>query len=108
MIDTPGMRELQLAGDGEHFSEAFEDVESLIASCKFGDCGHTNEPGCSVREALESGELDEARWGSFLKLQREMDYAQRQQSEHFAHEQRKRGKAFNKMYREAMEKKKGQ
>lgn len=70
LIDTPGMRELQ-PWAAEAVSSAFEDVESLAAGCKFSNCAHQSEPGCALRTAVESGELDSARVESFLKLQRE-------------------------------------
>jgi ribosome biogenesis GTPase len=73
LIDTPGMRELQLwEGDGG-IEEAFEEIESLAATCRFRDCRHGTEPGCAVREALEGGTLDEGRYTSYLKLQREIE-----------------------------------
>ncbi len=53
-------------------AQAFEDIERLIADCRFGDCGHTSEPGCAVRSALEAGELEATRWRHFNKLQREL------------------------------------
>ncbi|HET6624333.1 MAG TPA: ribosome small subunit-dependent GTPase A, partial [Gaiellaceae bacterium] len=70
LVDTPGLRELQVwEGDVD---SAFSDVAELAAQCRFNDCGHDTEPGCAVREALESGTLDPARWASYLKLQREL------------------------------------
>lgn len=72
VIDTPGMRELQLyTGD---LSKSFEDIEELASSCKYNDCTHQNEPGCKVREALESGILSIERLESHQKLQRELSY----------------------------------
>lgn len=72
VIDTPGMRELQLyTGD---LSKSFEDIEELAAGCKYNDCTHQNEPGCKVREALESGILSLERLESHQKLQRELSY----------------------------------
>ena len=72
VIDTPGMRELQIyIGD---LSRTFEDIEELALKCKFSDCNHDTEPKCAVREAIESGELSEERFGSYKKLQREMSY----------------------------------
>lgn len=78
LIDTPGMRELGLWSDDEEgLDDAFEDVVGLAASCRFRDCSHHNEPGCAVREALEAGDLAEARLASYLKLRRElMDVSQ--------------------------------
>ena len=72
LIDTPGMREFQL--DAADLSQSFEDVEALISACKFSDCTHTNEPGCAVRAAIESGALDANRLKSYLKLQSETEY----------------------------------
>jgi ribosome biogenesis GTPase len=79
VLDTPGMRELGLIGADEGLSTTFEDVETLIAACRFNDCGHTNEPGCAVLAALEDGELDPGRWRSFRKLQRELAHEQRKE-----------------------------
>jgi ribosome biogenesis GTPase / thiamine phosphate phosphatase len=71
VIDTPGIRELQL-WDGGGLDEAFADVEELSAQCRFNDCSHATEPGCAVRAALASGELPQARYDSWRKLQREL------------------------------------
>lgn len=72
ILDTPGMRELGLIEAESGLSHAFEDVEAHISRCRFTDCGHTREPGCAIRSALESGELDAPRWKNFNKLQREL------------------------------------
>ena len=71
VIDTPGIRELQL-WDGGGIDEAFADVEALAAECRFNDCSHATEPGCAVNAALASGELATERYGSWVKLQREL------------------------------------
>ncbi len=76
LLDTPGMRELGLWDSEEGLVATFEDIEALAANCRFGDCGHTNEPGCAVRAALESGALDEARWQGYRKLQRELAFTE--------------------------------
>jgi ribosome biogenesis GTPase len=70
VIDTPGIRELQLWDGG--VEDAFADVEELALSCRFGDCSHHTEPGCAVKEALASGDLSPERHASWLKLQREL------------------------------------
>jgi ribosome biogenesis GTPase len=75
LIDTPGMRELKLTGDEELTQANFSDIETLALECRFGDCGHGNEPGCAVRAALESGALDAGRWESWLKLRDEVSVA---------------------------------
>ena len=72
VIDTPGMRELQL--DSANLSRAFEDVEELAERCRFRDCSHMSEPGCAVRKAIKDGELSEERLVSYQKLQREAGY----------------------------------
>jgi ribosome biogenesis GTPase len=77
MLDSPGMRELGLLGGEEGLSATFEDVEALAAACRFSDCRHEREPGCAVRAALDIGGLEEGRWRSFLKLQRELAFERR-------------------------------
>ena len=74
LIDTPGMRELQLWAGEEDLDRAFEDVERLAARCRFPDCGHEGEPGCAVRAAAEDGSLDARRLESYLKLRREVRF----------------------------------
>ena len=68
VIDTPGMRELQLWGIEDGVEEAFADIAALAAQCRFGNCGHTNEPGCAVQAALANGALARARFESYRKL----------------------------------------
>jgi len=74
LIDTPGLRELQVWTDLEEaggIGRLFADVEVLAASCRFSDCGHTREPGCAVQGAIAAGELAPARLESYHKLRRE-------------------------------------
>jgi ribosome biogenesis GTPase / thiamine phosphate phosphatase len=71
VIDTPGIRELQL-WDGGGLDEAFADVEELAARCRFNDCSHDTEPDCAVKDSLASGDLSRERYASWLKLQREL------------------------------------
>ncbi|AMP20967.1 ribosome small subunit-dependent GTPase [endosymbiont 'TC1' of Trimyema compressum] len=73
VIDTPGMRELQLYNS--NLPKAFEDIESLSGQCKFNDCTHTNEPQCKVKEAIANGTLSKERLANYQKLQRETLYA---------------------------------
>jgi ribosome biogenesis GTPase len=72
LIDTPGMRELQLWDVADAARETFEDIEALAAGCHFTDCRHTNEPRCAVKVAVDAGELAAERYASYLKLQDEM------------------------------------
>jgi ribosome biogenesis GTPase / thiamine phosphate phosphatase len=74
LIDTPGMRELGLLGVSDGFSQDFEDILSLSASCRFANCSHEHESGCAVRAAVKGGDLDEDRYSSFIKLKKESEY----------------------------------
>jgi ribosome biogenesis GTPase len=74
LIDTPGMRELQLwatADAGESTAATFDDIDAIAAACHFTDCQHKSEPRCAVRAAVEEGRLEAARLESFHKLQDE-------------------------------------
>jgi ribosome biogenesis GTPase / thiamine phosphate phosphatase len=77
VVDTPGLRELQLWEVGQGVDHSFEDVTELFAHCRFNDCAHDREPGCAVRAALEDGTLDPVRWESYQKLQRELEHLER-------------------------------
>jgi ribosome biogenesis GTPase len=83
IIDTPGLRELQLWTDDQNLEGSFEDIARLARQCHFSNCTHRTEPGCAVRQALEDGRLDESRYQSHVKLQREVAYltARRSQKE---------------------------
>ncbi|MBN2718875.1 MAG: ribosome small subunit-dependent GTPase A [Deltaproteobacteria bacterium] len=97
IIDTPGMRELQLFDD-EGIDNVFADIEALTQQCRFGNCKHESEPGCAVQAALEGGELDLARFENYQKLGREVaDFALRQDT----YRHRKSEKAFGKMVKNA-------
>ncbi len=98
LIDTPGMRELQLADAEEGIAATFDDIEELARDCRFSDCGHDGEPGCAVAAAIASGELDAGRLSRWRKLKRE----DRVNTETLA-EARARGWAFGKMARRAMQ-----
>jgi ribosome biogenesis GTPase len=79
LIDTPGMREIQLWADEDSLAGTFEDIDQLVSNCRFSDCTHASEPGCAVRAALENGTLAEDRYASFLKLKRELRYLETRQ-----------------------------
>lgn len=74
IIDTPGLRELQLWGGDEGVHETFDDIEELALNCRFRDCKHEAEPNCAVKNAMEEGLLDSGRYESYLKLQKEIKY----------------------------------
>jgi ribosome biogenesis GTPase len=80
IIDTPGMRELQLWDADESVRETFDDIEALATGCHFTDCRHRNEPRCAVKAAVGEGRLAPDRLESYLKLQDEMaELAQRKE-----------------------------
>jgi ribosome biogenesis GTPase len=72
LIDTPGMRELQLWTETDAIRDTFEDIEALAAGCHFSDCRHREEPRCAVKQAAEDGTLAPERLASYLKLQHEL------------------------------------
>lgn len=99
LLDTPGMRELALWDSDVGVSVTFEDVERLAEACRFSDCHHGNEPGCAVRAALEDGSLEEARWRSYQKLQRELAHLERKEDRAARETERRRWIAISKAQR---------
>jgi len=79
LMDTPGMRELQLWGGDEGIKDAFDDITELAQKCRFRDCRHGVEPDCAVQQALQGGALDPDRFESYLKLQKEIAYLHRKE-----------------------------
>ena len=71
IIDTPGMRELGMWEVSSGIGDAFADVEKYLGQCRFSDCQHRREPGCRIRAAIDSGELDASRWESYRSLKEE-------------------------------------
>jgi ribosome biogenesis GTPase len=95
VLDTPGLRELQL-WDGEGGLQlAFEDIEALASRCYFSDCRHQAEPRCAVRDALAKGTIDAERYLSYEKLQKELDYLSRKQDIRAEIEEKKRWKKLS-------------
>ncbi|SDN31384.1 ribosome biogenesis GTPase [Fictibacillus solisalsi] len=84
VVDTPGMRELQLWEADEGVSQSFSDVAALAANCRFRDCQHTTEPGCAVQEAISDGTLDQERYNSYVKLQKELAFLARKEDQRLA------------------------
>jgi len=98
LIDTPGMRELKPTGEEDLADGGFADIEALAAQCKFRDCSHDREPGCAVRAAIDSEELDEGRFLNYLKLRDEVAAAADKLASRLADKSNARvqGKALNK------------
>jgi ribosome biogenesis GTPase / thiamine phosphate phosphatase len=114
LLDTPGMREFALWGEGEDgggdgggLETTFADVEVLAADCRFGDCAHDAEPGCAVRAALEGGTLDPARHASWVKLRRELRAFAIRHDARLARAERARWKSASKTVKAHMKRKYG-
>ncbi len=95
IIDTPGMRELGNIGVSTGIKETFTDIFQLAQTCRFSNCTHTEEPGCSVTEAVKNGELSGKRYQNYLKVRKESEFFEMSYLE-----RRKKDKAFGKMCRE--------
>ena len=100
MIDTPGMRELQLWDASESVRGTFEDVEALAGECHFTDCRHRGEPRCAVKTAVDEGRIPPDRLASYLHLQDELAYLARQQDERAQIEEKRKGKIGAKAMRQ--------
>jgi ribosome biogenesis GTPase len=98
VIDTPGMRELQL-WETDAVAETFGDVAELAPSCRFRDCRHDSEPGCAVKGAVDAGAIDPGRYASYLKLQREQEEVGRKREERQLTESKRHAKVQNKALR---------
>jgi ribosome biogenesis GTPase len=99
IIDTPGLREIQLWHADEGLGRAFSDVEELAQECRFNDCRHDNEPACGVKRAIEEGRLAEERLASYRKLERELRSLRIRSDVRLQAEERKRWKAVHKAVR---------
>jgi ribosome biogenesis GTPase / thiamine phosphate phosphatase len=94
LLDTPGMRELQLWDAEEGVARAFADIEALAASCRYADCSHAGDAGCAVAAAVEQGDLAPERLDSYLRLGREMDRLRALQDERARAERKGRDKSL--------------
>jgi ribosome biogenesis GTPase len=108
IIDTPGMRELQLWGDEGGAGATFGDIDELAGQCRFRDCSHQGEPGCRVRLAVESGELHSERLASFRKQHAELRWLASQEDPLVRAEEKSRWKAIHKAARKHMTRKYGE
>jgi len=100
LIDTPGLREIQLWEGDQGIESAFADVEALAEGCRFADCRHRGEPGCAVEAAAASGELPADRLESYRKLQRELRQIHLRQDELARLQEKKKHKALHRAQRE--------
>jgi len=99
VIDTPGLRELQIWDGGEGISQTFRDIEELSGQCRFSDCRHLEEPGCAVKTAVEAGSISQERLHSYHKILREARFHERRQSVRLRLEEAKRWKTISKSMR---------
>lgn len=102
LIDTPGLRELQLAGSASSLGQTFGDIDEAGLECRFRDCRHDDEPGCAVRAAVEAGTISEKRYMNFLKMRKEMESAEMRESPHLL---RRRDRQFAKLVRRVVDQK---
>jgi ribosome biogenesis GTPase / thiamine phosphate phosphatase len=100
VVDTPGIREIQLWAEEEDLGTAFADIAALAAACRFGDCRHDTEPGCAVRAAIASGEIVAERLASYRKLEAELAHLERQRDLRKALEEKARWKVIHKAQRQ--------
>ena len=96
LIDTPGLREIQLWSSGYGISQTFYDIKELSKSCRFRDCHHEHEPGCEVKKAVENGKISIKRLENYNKIIREQEFLQRRRT---AYEKRKYEKELYTKYR---------
>jgi ribosome biogenesis GTPase len=108
LIDTPGIRSLEVAGADEGIETAFDDVGELAAACRFSDCRHQGEPGCAVQAAIDEGRLSQARFASHQKLERELAHAERKGDARAQAEERRRWKHIHKQVSRHMQHKYGE
>lgn len=99
LIDSPGLRELQIWEGGEGISQTFRDIDELSGQCRFSDCRHMEEPGCAVRTAVEGGSISPERLRSYHKILREARFHQRRQDVRLRIEEAKRWKTISKSMR---------
>jgi ribosome biogenesis GTPase len=102
IIDTPGLRELQLWDPGTGLHQAFDDIERFAEECRFRDCSHTGEPGCAVVTAVADGALDGNRLSNYHKLQRELRHLETRRDARARAEDRRKNRALNKSQRDML------
>lgn len=95
LIDTPGIRSLELLGD-DGLAATYGDVEAIAGDCRFSDCTHRTEPGCAVMEALADGRIEPRRWAAYEKLRREAAHLARQGDRTLREAERRRWKLISK------------
>jgi ribosome biogenesis GTPase len=100
LMDTPGLREMQLWDAEDGVAQVFADIDALALRCRFGDCRHEGEPGCAVQAALEAGTLDPGRVESRRKLMREQEFLRRKVDPEARQEQKEQWKQIHRAARQ--------
>jgi len=100
LIDTPGLREMQLWDGEDGVAQTFADIDSLAAQCRFGDCRHEGEPGCAVLAAVDAGTLDRGRVENRRKLLREQEFLRRKVDPEARQEQKEQWKELHRAQRQ--------
>ena len=99
LIDTPGMRELQLWQRDDNLDKSFADIDEFAAECRFADCSHESEPGCAVKEAVARGDISEERINNYKKLKKELTYLDRKSDVGADRAEKERWKSISKEQR---------
>ena len=107
IIDTPGMREIQIWTDESSLAKSFSDVEDYALLCRFNDCQHDSEPGCAVQEAIDKGKLEVTRLESLRKFRRELIHLEEKQDAGVRAEKKKERKKFARSIRDRPNKRSG-
>lgn len=100
VIDTPGLREIQVWSNAGQLEETFGDIETIASLCRFNDCRHDEEPGCAVREAIASGELDPERLRNYEKLKRDLRHQEARLDNHARLEEKAKWKKIAQLSKE--------
>lgn len=109
VIDTPGIRELQLwTEESGALENAFSDIAELAGKCRFADCQHTSEPECAIQKALADGRLSAARWENYLKLRKEQAYLETKVSDQAFLERKNKERKLHKLIRKVLDNKYGE
>nr|AIA14417.1 ribosome small subunit-dependent GTPase A [uncultured bacterium]AIA14485.1 ribosome small subunit-dependent GTPase A [uncultured bacterium] len=102
LIDTPGIRELQLWGDEGDLAENFNDIAVLARRCKYASCSHTTEEGCAVQQALQAGILSESHYASYQKMKRELESLKDKKDAKARHNNRRSSKVIADQTKDAL------
>lgn len=96
LLDTPGMRELQLWREDDNLDKSFADIDELASGCRFSDCSHETEPGCAVITAVEAGVISPERINNYLKMKKELTFLERKSDPRAEHLERVRLRTMTK------------